>query len=76
MRGDDARKSGVHYLEYEPLEVKVRGKVWKVFGSPVCLATSGVSLVRADLPTDQAATRYSFGAFQYENEDEATGACP
>jgi len=52
VRGDDARQSGVRYLEYESLEVEVRGKVWKVFGSP-------------------AATRYSFGAFQYENEGQA-----
>ena len=36
MRGEETRNSGVHYLEYEPLEVQVRGKVWKVFGSPVC----------------------------------------
>jgi len=53
VRGEDTRQSGVHYLEYEPLEMQVRGKVWKVFGSP-------------------AAARYSFGAFQYETEDEAT----
>ena len=42
MRGEDARNSGVHYLEYEPLEVEVRGKVWKVFGSPVSSIASGV----------------------------------
>ncbi|KAF9653122.1 hypothetical protein BDM02DRAFT_3108273 [Thelephora ganbajun] len=45
VRGDDARKSGVHYLEYESLEVEVRGKTWKVFGSPVCSIASGASLV-------------------------------
>ena len=26
-------------------------------------------------PTSQAAARYSFGAFQYEDENEAAGAC-
>lgn len=40
VRGDDSRKSGIRYLEYESLEVEVRGKVWKVFGSPVCSAVS------------------------------------
>jgi len=35
VRGEDVRSSGVHYLEYESLEVEVRGKAWKVFGSPV-----------------------------------------
>ena len=44
MRGDDAQKSGVRYLEYESLEVEVRGKVWKIFGSPVCSVTYGASL--------------------------------
>ena len=75
IRGEDAQKSGVRYLEYESLEVEVRGKVWKVFGSPVCSVTSGVGLVRVDPHTRQAAARYSFGAFQYENEGEAAGAC-
>lgn len=77
MRGEDIRNSGVHYLEYESLEVKVRGKVWKVFGSPVCSIVSGVSSTvrRVNPPPYQAAARYSFGAFQYENDDEATGAC-
>lgn len=72
VRGDDVRKSGVHYLEYESLEVEVRGKVWKVFGSPVCSIASGFT---PDSSTCQGAARYSFGAFQYEGEDEATGAC-
>lgn len=52
VRGEAAQRSGVHYLEYESLEVQVRGKIWKIWGSP-------------------AATRYSFGAFQYETEDGA-----
>jgi hypothetical protein len=51
----------------------VRGKVWKVFGSPVCSIASDIGLVRVDSLTSQAAARYSFGAFQYETEDEAAG---
>ena len=43
VRGEDVRGSGVHYLEYESLEIDVRGKVWKVFGSPVSSIVSGVS---------------------------------
>lgn len=34
VRGDDTKASGVHYLEHESLELEVRAKVWKVFGSP------------------------------------------
>jgi len=34
VRGEDSRRSGVRYLEYEPLEVEVGQKTWKVFGSP------------------------------------------
>jgi len=45
VRGDGAQKSGIHYLEYESLDVEVRGKVWRVFGSPVCSVTSDVGLV-------------------------------
>ena len=48
MKGEDVRSSGVHYLEYESLEVEVRGKVWKVFGSPVSSIMSGVR--HANLP--------------------------
>lgn len=73
MRGEDVRDSGVHYLEYESLEVEVRRKVWKVFGSPVSSIKSGVSHIWAYPSTCQAAARYSFGAFQYETEDEAVG---
>ena len=41
VRGEDVRGSGVYYLEYESLEVEVRGKVWKVFGSPVGSIVAG-----------------------------------
>ena len=75
MRGDNARKSGIRYLEFESLEVEVRGKVWRVFGSPVRSIDSSASLVRVNPSVSQAAARHSYGAFQYENEGEAVGAC-
>ncbi|KIJ30341.1 hypothetical protein M422DRAFT_268208, partial [Sphaerobolus stellatus SS14] len=34
VRGEEAQKSGLHYLEYEATSFVCRGRKWKVFGSP------------------------------------------
>lgn len=38
MIGDEARRSGVIYLEYSSVEIQVKqgGRKWKVYGCPVC----------------------------------------
>lgn len=36
IRSQAVRNAGIHYLEYESLELQTSsGKVWKIYGSPV-----------------------------------------
>ena len=73
MKNRAAADAGLHYLEHESMELKTGDKVWRVYGSPVCLLYSmfcGVS----DFP--QATPRYLPGSFQYEDQAGAEGERP
>lgn len=39
LKGDRAKQAGIVYLEDEQYDFKVKedGRVWSVYGSPVCL---------------------------------------
>lgn len=49
-----AKAAGVHYLEYESMELKTGDKTWKVYGSPVCslFRMLGICLILHRLPRD------------------------
>lgn len=68
-----AKAAGVHYLEYESMELETGGKTWKVYGSPVCPLFSNIVCV-SDFA--QATPRFMMGSFQYEEQAEAEGERP
>jgi hypothetical protein len=68
-----AKAAGVHYLEYESMELKTGDKTWKVYGSPVCSLSSNVMCV-SDFA--QATPRFMMGSFQYQEQAEAEGERP
>ena len=39
LRGEEARDAGIVYLQFESAEIAVRGRTWRVYGSPVSLFT-------------------------------------
>ncbi|TCD70259.1 hypothetical protein EIP91_004160 [Steccherinum ochraceum] len=64
MRCEKTRQAGVYYLEYEPLEITVGSRVWKLYGSPAApryalgafqydgtLTSSDGSSIYAQIPT-------------------------
>jgi len=73
MKNRAAKAAGVHYLEYESMELKTGDKTWKVYGSPVCSLFPNVMRM-SDFA--QATPRFMMGSFQYEKEAEAEGERP
>jgi hypothetical protein len=73
MKNRAATVAGLHYLEHGSMELKTGDKIWKVYGSPVCLVYS-VLCVLSDF--SQATPRYLPGSFQYEDEAGAEGEMP
>jgi hypothetical protein len=73
MKNRAATAAGLHYLEHGSMELTTGDKIWKVYGSPVCLLDSMLCGV-SDFP--QATPRYLPGSFQYEDEAEAEGGMP
>ncbi|KAH6871120.1 FACT complex subunit SPT16 [Coprinopsis sp. MPI-PUGE-AT-0042] len=69
-KGDRLRKKGIYYLEHEALSFKTEsGRTWKVYGSPVSdLEHSYISNLEVE-----AAPRYAWGAFQYDDPAKAKG---
>jgi hypothetical protein len=73
MKNRAATAAGLHYLEHGSMELKTGDKIWKVYGSPVCLLYSMLCGM-SDFP--QATPRYLPGSFQYEDQAGAEGEMP